>query len=77
MINSTWDFHCANEACSVKIPKWVCKKKLSDTELERLFVKKKSPLIKGLQGKKGKFDAYLLWDGADKITFDFPTRKRK
>ena len=77
MINTKWDYHCTNEACSVKLSKFICKKWLTDAELERIFTKGKSPLIKGLQGKQKKFDAYLKWDGADRYEFEFPQKRRK
>ena len=77
IINTKWDYHCTNEACSVKLSKFICKKWLTDAELERIFTKGKSPLIKGLQGKQKKFDAYLKWDGADRYEFEFPQKRKK
>ncbi len=74
MESSKWDYHCSN-GCPVKLSKYVCKKWIPESELEKIFTKGKSGLIKGLQGKSKKFDAYLKWDKGESYEFDFPQKK--
>ena len=77
MLSTKFDYHCSNEACNVKLSKYICKKWLSESDLEKLFTKKKSNLVKGMVSSKGnKFDAYLKWDGGDKYEFEFPQKKK-
>ena len=77
MISSKFDYHCSNEACDVRLSKYVCKKWIPDNEIEKIFTKGKSGLIKGLQGKSKKFDAYLKWNQGSSYEFEFPQRKAK
>ena len=77
MIRTAYDFHCSSN-CGVKLSSYVCKKVISDEDMEKIFIKKKSGLITGLKNKEGKsFKAYINWDGVDGYTFAFPKKKFK
>ena len=77
MIRTAYDFHCSSN-CGVKLSSYVCKKAISDEDMEKIFIKKKSGLITGLKNKEGKsFKAYINWDGVDGYTFAFPKKKFK
>lgn len=61
--------------CGFFIPLVVASKKLPEKEILLLLEGKKSNLIKGFQGKNGKFDAYLMYDKAKK-KFEFMFDKK-
>lgn len=73
LIRGEFDFTCD---CGMKIPRYLPRVWLSDTDIEKLTKNRKSGLIKGLYSKKtGKtFDAYIKIEGKG-IKFEFPPRK--
>ncbi len=70
-------FSCSRwkEGCGFTIWKIVAKKKLSETAIKELLLKKKTGLIKGFKSKAGKpFEAYLLMNNEGKVEFEFLPR---
>lgn len=60
------------EGCGFTIWKIVAKKKLSESIIKTLVVKKKTDLLKGFKSKAGKpFEAYLILNKEGKVEFEF------
>ncbi|MEK4799961.1 DNA topoisomerase 3 [Thermoactinomyces sp. FSL K6-2592] len=60
------------EGCKFTLPKEFCGKKLTETNVKKLLEKGKSNLVKGFTSKKGNnFDAYLVLDEKQKLSFQF------
>lgn len=60
------------EGCTFTLPKMFLEKTLSEANIKKLLNSKKTNLIKGFKGKKGKFDAYLrLEKETGKLKFEF------
>lgn len=57
--------------CAFKIYPQICEKVLTVAQLETLLTKGKTGVLKGFQGKSGKFDAALRLDGTGKVNFVF------
>lgn len=71
-------YGCSNykNGCKFTLPKVFLGKTLSKTHIQALLSGKRTNLIKGFKGKKGKFDAYLKVNMTDrKLEFEFPERK--
>ena len=76
-------FSCENNkkedgTCDFFIGK-ICDVLLSDQEARELILKKRTPLIKGLKGKKGSFDAFICLEvnGKEKsLRFEFPPAEK-
>ncbi len=63
------------EGCGFTIWKVVAMKKLSESVVKTLMVKKKTDLLKGFKSKAGKpFEAYLLLTNEGKVEFEFLPR---
>ena len=55
-----------------KISHFIANKDISDSEMENIFNNGKSKLIKGFKSKTGKkFNAYLVLNEDNEITFEF------
>ncbi len=64
---------CTNASCDFKLWPTIAKKKLTKTMMRELLSKgKTSKVVKGLTGKKGKFDAVLELKADYSIGFSFP-----
>lgn len=64
------------EGCGFTIWKIVAKKKLSESIVKTLMIKKKTDLIKGFKSKAGRpFEAYLLLNKEGKVEFEFIPRQ--
>lgn len=58
--------------CPFTISKRILGKPVSQTNAKKILTDGKSAVIKGLKGKKGPFDASLVWNASEKkITFEF------
>ncbi|WP_377889042.1 DNA topoisomerase III [Alkalihalobacillus sp. R86527] len=58
--------------CSFTISKRILGKPVSQTNAKKILKDGKSSIIKGLKGKKGTFNAALVWDSSEKkLTFEF------
>lgn len=67
---------CGNPDCGLTVFRTIAKKELTDTQLEALFTKGRTPQIKGFTKKDGnKFDASVVLDGEYRAAFDFGPRK--
>lgn len=67
---------CGNPNCGLTVFRTIAKKELTDTQLEALFTKGRTPQIKGFTKKDGdKFDASVVLDGEYRAAFDFGPRK--
>jgi DNA topoisomerase-3 len=63
------------EGCGFTIWKVVAKKKLSEKQVKKLMIDKKTELIKGFKSKAGKpFEAYLTMNKEGKVEFEFLPR---
>lgn len=63
------------EGCGFTIWKEVAKKKLSESQVKKLMIEKKTDLIKGFKSKAGKpFEAYLTMNKDGKVEFEFLPR---
>ncbi|MCD8078924.1 MAG: DNA topoisomerase [Bacteroides sp.] len=67
---------CKNRECDLNVSKEILGKTLTIPQLNALFRKGKTPLIKGFTGKKGKFDAILSFDENFKLKFIFDSEKK-
>ncbi|WP_442865191.1 DNA topoisomerase III [Alkalihalobacillus sp. CinArs1] len=58
--------------CPFTLSKRILGKQVSQANAKKILKDGKSNIIKGLKGKKGSFDAALVWNAADKkLTFEF------
>jgi DNA topoisomerase-3 len=70
-----WGCSRWKEGCGFTIWKYVAKKKLSESIVKTLMIKKKTELLKGFKSKAGKpFEAYLLLNQEGKVEFEFQPR---
>ena len=70
-------FSCSRwkEGCGFTIWKFVAKKKLTDAQIKKLMIHKKTDLIKGFKSKAGKpFNAFLAMNKDGKVEFEFEAR---
>lgn len=70
-------YSCAGykNGCSFTLPKKILGKTVSLSNIKKLLESKKSNLIKGMEGSKGKFDAHLTLNQENELKFDFPAKK--
>ncbi len=69
---------CPSEDCQWLLFRTICEKKLSQSVVNTLLEKGRTPLLKGLKGKNKKtFDAYLVLENDGTTRFDFPDKKGK
>lgn len=62
----------AKNKCPFTISKRILGKPVSQTNAKKILKDGKSATIKGLKGKRGPFDAALVWDASEKkLTFEF------
>ncbi|MCA0988261.1 DNA topoisomerase III [Guptibacillus algicola] len=62
----------AKNKCPFTISKRILGKPVSQTNAKKILKDGKSATIKGLKGKKGPFDAALVWNASEKkLTFEF------
>lgn len=62
------------EGCKFTIWKVMAKKKISETQVEKIIQHKRSDLIKGFKSKTGKsFEAFLVMNSEGLISFEFKT----
>jgi DNA topoisomerase-3 len=73
LINKGGAFCSDQTNCGFKAWRIVAKKSLNDNSLETLIKKGKTGVIKGFEGKNGKFDAALKIEG-NKVVFEFPKK---
>lgn len=77
IVNHEWGYGCSGykEGCKFSVSREICKKKLTDKQMQELITAGKTGLIKGFTSKSGKkFDAILCREG-EKINFKFPERE--
>ena len=56
--------------CNFAVNKFICEKEITDDDIERLLLNRKTNLIKGFKSKSGqKFNAYLVYEG-NKVIFE-------
>lgn len=60
-----------NNGCQLAIFKMIAGKKLTDNQIMQLLTKGRTGKIKGFEGKKGFFDAFLVLDQDGKVKFEF------
>lgn len=73
-----WGWGCSGykEGCKFSIGT-ICGKMLSDTQVDTLLSKKKTPLISGFKSKKGKpFKAHLILKPSGEVAFEFDLAKK-
>ena len=69
---------CDNPECGLVVFRRFLNKELSDDNIRQLLSKRKTRLIEGFEGKRGKpFDARLKFDKNYNLVFDFPDDKKK
>lgn len=69
------NFYCSayKTGCKFSVPFELCKKKLSQKDIELLIFSKRTNIIKGFISRNGKsFDAALKISKEGKLTFVFP-----
>lgn len=69
---SKYDFYaCADRDCGFSINGSMAGKKLTETNIKQLLSKKRTGIIKGFTGRKGKFDTSLILKDDYSVGFDF------
>ncbi|WJP96744.1 type IA DNA topoisomerase [Macrococcus bovicus] len=69
---SKYDFYaCADRGCGFSINGSMAGKKLTETNIKQLLSKKRTGIIKGFTGRKGKFDTSLILKDDYSVGFDF------